>query len=199
MMKAFARIVPAVFLVCMIAISGVPGFAAASDPSGPAIYFDKQISVGNELAVSGVGFTPSMAITFWCGSDIVQTVPNPLVTNSSGAFTGLLLTGNLPDEICTITATDGKMVSQAPLAIVPHDHNGDPRTCAIDGRNSIDVQGCGCAFGAGNSADGFCGCKTGAGNIGRLSTCCGDSANKLGIFFCCVEGSNALDDCGISG
>jgi len=155
----------------MIAISGVPAFVSASDASGPAIYFDKSIGLGSQLVVSGVGFSPSATLTFMWGDQVVQTFPNPLVTDSSGAFTGILLMGKLNQEgINALTVTDGKMTVQSPLAINPHDHNGDPRPCAIGGSNSADQFACGCF--------------SGASNIAPFVACCRDA---YGLDFPCAQ------------
>ncbi len=171
MMKAISKTVPVFFLVCIIAISGIPAFASASDPSGPAIYFDTSIGLGSQVVVSGVGFSPSAVITLMWGDQVLQTVPNPLVTDSSGAFTGLVLTGKLGQEgINALTATDGKMTAQSPLAINPHDHHDrNPVPCA-GGHNSADQFGCGC-----DSAANFAGlsecCVTGASNLAPFDGC----------------------------
>ena len=173
-MRTFSKTVPVFFLVCMIAVSGIPAFVNASDPSAPAIYYDLSIYVGDQLAVSGVGFSPSATIMFMCGDQWVQTVPNPLVADSSGAFTGLLVTSKLNEGICTLTATDGKTFAQSPLAINPHEHNTDPRQCDGSGHNSVDVAGCGC-FSAANFGLFGCCAAAGASKLAPLGSCCTDA------------------------
>jgi len=173
-MRAISKAVPVFFLVCMIAVSGIPVFVSASDPTGPAIYFDLSIKVGDQLAVSGVGFSPSATIMFMCGDQWVQTVPDPLVADSSGAFTALVLTGKLPEGICALTATDGKTFAQSPLAINPHDHNTDPRQCDGSGHDSVDVAGCGC-FSAANFGLFACCAAGGASRLAPLGSCCTDA------------------------
>ena len=125
-MKSISKVATMLFLVCAITVSGIPAFASASDPSGPTIYFAKEIHVGDELVVYGVGFTPSSTITLACDGTPLQTIPSPLVTNSSGAFNAIVLTHALPDVICTLTATDGKMTSQSPLIVKITDHDKPP-------------------------------------------------------------------------
>ncbi len=105
------------------------------------------------MIVSGVGFTPSATITFMCGNEMIQTVPGPLVADSSGGFTALLMTGKLGEGSCTITATDGANTAQATITVNDHDHDQKPpRRCSVTG-NSLDTACCGTFA---HSADGVC-------------------------------------------
>ncbi len=142
-MKTISKSATVLFLATMIAISLAPAFASASDPSdppAPAIYFDHSILVGRPVTVTGVGFTPSATITFTCGNQLLQTVPNPAVADSSGGFTVLLMTNNLGDGSCAITATDGKTTAQEMLTIYVNDHDKEqppPSPPACDTRNTL--------------------------------------------------------------
>ncbi len=119
-MRPISQTAPIIFLACILTISfvhAVPVFAAASDQSGPAIYLAQIIFTGRPVIVSGVGFTSSATITFKIGDLAIQTDRSPLVADSSGAFTVLLLTRTVGQGIWTITATDGKTTAQATLTI----------------------------------------------------------------------------------
>ena len=132
-MKTISRTAAVLFLACMIAVSFAPVFADASDPSdppAPAIYSAESIVVGRPVTVTGTGFTPSATLTFTstCGNMSLQTVPNPVVADSSGAFTVLLMTNNLGQGSCTVTATDGQTTAQTTVTIYAIDHQ-DPNPC----------------------------------------------------------------------
>jgi hypothetical protein len=121
MKTVFSETATILFLFCLVGISVAPVVRAA-----PAIYFDASIYEGGKLMVTGVGFTPGATITFNIGGEAIQTVPNPLVADSSGGFTGLLLTGKLGENIYTITATDGKTITQATLTVNEHNRDRQP-------------------------------------------------------------------------
>ena len=174
-MKAISRTLPTLFLACVIAFSLVPVFASASVPSGPAIYFAESIFAGGQVIVTGVGFSPSSTITFSCGGDIIQTVPSPIVADSSGGFTVLLMTGKLGDGSCTITATDGANTAQAPLTVNEHDQDKPPRGCYTTG-NSADTRCCGSPLS--HSVDGAC-CGVLAHSAD--SACCPDIGKGLEV------------------
>jgi hypothetical protein len=143
--KAISKTAPILFLVCMMAISLVPAFASASDPSTPAIYFAASIYAGTPAtAASGVGFTPSATITFTCGGEAIQTDPSPIVADASGGFTALLMTGKLGGGSCTVTATDGANTAQATLTVNDRDHERKPppSPCETGGSNSADFRCC---------------------------------------------------------
>ena len=127
-MKAISRTAPILFLLCMMAISVVPAFASASDPSAPAIYFSAESIFGGTPVTTafGFGFTPSSTITFTCSGVAIQTVPSPLVADSSGGFTALLMTGKLGGGSCTVTATDGTNTAQSTLTMKDHGHDPKP-------------------------------------------------------------------------
>ena len=171
-MKPVWKTVPVLFMVGIIAMSLVPAFASASDPSGPAIYFADSIFAGGQVFASGVGFTPSATVTFKCGDEGIQTVPNPLVADSSGGFTVLLLTGKLGDGSCTITATDGANTAQATITVNEHVHDPRPQPCSVKG-NSADTACCGVLA---HSTDGGC-CGTFARSADAI--CCGQ--NDIGL------------------
>jgi hypothetical protein len=157
MMKTILKTATILFLASMMAISfvptarAIPAFRTASDPSDPAIYLSAEsIYVGRTVTVSGVGFTASATIKLtWCNESI-QTIPDPLVADSSGAFTALLLTNKLPEGRCTITAADGKTTAQEPLNINYHDHDQNPPGVCFDTRNSADGSCCATAHGLDN-------------------------------------------------
>ena len=133
LMRKAAKVAPLFFLACVMAISLAPAFASASGSTAPAIYFAESIFLGRPVTVSGVGFSPGATITFKCGDQVIQTVPSPLVADSSGAFTVLLMTGTLGAGICTLTATDGTNTAQVTLTVNEHIHM--PR-CGEVTRNS---------------------------------------------------------------
>ena len=157
-MKTISKTAAILFLVSMIAISFAPVFADASDPSdppSPTIYSAESIVVGRPVTVTGTGFTPSATIIFTstCGNMSLQTVPNPVVADSSGAFTALLMTNNLGQGSCTVTATDGQTTAQETVTIYAIDHQ-DPNPCfsannalsaccAEDNSHGLDVIACG--------------------------------------------------------
>ncbi len=108
------------FVFAISFVHAIPVFAATSDQSGPAIYLAEIIFTGRPVIVSGVGFTPSATIIFKIGGLVIETDPSPLVADSSGAFTALLMTGKVDVSFWTVTATDGKNTAQATLTITYH-------------------------------------------------------------------------------
>lgn len=138
-MKTISKTATILFLATIIAISLAPAYASASDPSdppAPAIYFDESIGWGRPVTVTGVGFTPSAPITFTCDNMSLQTVPNPVVADSSGGFTALLMTNVLGQGSCAVTATDGKTSAQQTVMVFGNDHDKNPPGC-FDASNAL--------------------------------------------------------------
>ena len=144
MMKAVSRTATILFLAFMMAISLVPAFASASDPSAPAIYFAESIFAGRPVIVTGVGFTPSATITFTCGNQHAAS-------SSESGCRRFFRRIHCPthdqqfeaDGSCAITATDGKTTAQTTLTVNEHDQDQkDPRRCSVTG-NSADTRCCG--------------------------------------------------------